>query len=192
MTTLTGYKKPYTGPKAKDTTARDLGTLLHKQIEYRLQGKEVENPLDELDRFDAFERAHKHWDIIENEKTVYTDKHEVAGTFDALYEDNRNGERILIDWKRIYKLYDESREKFTWQLNGYQYMINEDESMDRHEVDKRMLILMHPKVPGFRSFNIEAMEPTEIEELMALGKVAREVLKAREKAQAQAAVALWA
>lgn len=149
---------------ATNTTARDLGILLHAQIDARLKGMDVENPMRELNKFDAFLNARPTWKLIFNEKTVFSESTDIAGTFDALFEDEETDERILIDWKRILKLYPQSRERYSIQLNGYQKFIKEDLDI---EIDQRMLVLIHPCKATCTTYEIDEMN---IDHVLAMGK----------------------
>ena len=82
----------------------ELGTLVHRLIELKLQGEDVgvipEEAKGYVKSFERFWEASKHaWnlDTMELEKRLYCDSNKLTGAMDCIIEGG--GKTYLIDWK---------------------------------------------------------------------------------------------
>ena len=81
--------------------ARQRGTLMHRQIEWLLNGGSVDDPNPEIQQFlDLFpSMVEDGLTIYRTELSVYHRGLNVAGQIDALFRD-QDGHFVIIDWKR--------------------------------------------------------------------------------------------
>jgi hypothetical protein len=90
--------------------ARELGTLLHSNIQQQLVDGEVRGEkIDEFRHFEAF-IAGKDWHPLMVEEQVFCAEAGIAGTVDAVFE-QPNGDVVICDWKRAKKMKFDNR----WQ-----------------------------------------------------------------------------
>jgi hypothetical protein len=95
---------------ANSRRARELGSLLHRNIQQHLVEGEVRGELsEEFQYFEAF-MASRDWRPLMVEEQVCCPEIGIAGTVDAVFEDSR-GDVFICDWKRAKKMKLENR----WQ-----------------------------------------------------------------------------
>jgi hypothetical protein len=96
--------------EANSRKARELGTLLHHNIQqYLVDGEVLGERSDELPHFETF-IAGKDWRPLMVEERVCCPEAGIAGTIDAVFEDAR-GNLVICDWKRANKMKLDNR----WQ-----------------------------------------------------------------------------
>lgn len=89
--------------EAKGEEGRRLGTLLHQNIQDFLeQGVTGEDCSEEFDHFLKFFDT-KQWTPIFIEEKVFNLEYRIAGTIDAVFEDEQ-GQIVICDWKRAAKM----------------------------------------------------------------------------------------
>ena len=104
--------------------AADAGTAIHDWIEKKIKGEDQEIPEDEKVKngvlaFLQWTNENKiKW--LENEKIVYSKKHDFIGKLDAIAK--INGRKFLIDYKSSKGLYPE----FYLQTAAYQLAYEEE------------------------------------------------------------------
>ncbi len=120
--------------------ARELGTLLHSNIQQHLVDGDVSGERsDEFHHFEAFIAA-KDWRPLMVEEQVYCTEAGIAGTVDAVFEDSR-GDVVICDWKRAKKMKFDNRwqkakppiqhlddcdlSKYSLQLSLYRHLLRE-------------------------------------------------------------------
>jgi hypothetical protein len=125
---------------ANSRQARELGTLLHNNIQQQLVDGEVRGERsDEFQHFEAF-IAGKDWRPLMVEERVCCPEAGIAGTVDAVFEDP-DGDVIICDWKRAKKMKFDNRwqkakppiqhlddcdlSKYSLQLSLYRYLLRE-------------------------------------------------------------------
>jgi hypothetical protein len=125
---------------ANSRQARELGTLLHNNIQQQLVDGEVYGERsDEFQHFEAF-IAEKDWRPWMVEERVCCPEAGIAGTVDAVFEDP-SGDVIICDWKRAKKMKFDNRwqkakppiqhlddcdlSKYSLQLSLYRYLLRE-------------------------------------------------------------------
>ena len=88
--------------------ARELGSLLHSNIQQQLVDGEVRG--ERSDEFHHFEKfiAGREWRPLMVEQQVCCPKLGIAGTVDAVFEDPR-GDVVICDWKRAKKMKFDNR-----------------------------------------------------------------------------------
>ena len=126
--------------EANSRQARELGTLLHNNIQQQLVDGEVRGERsDELCHFEAF-IAEKDWHPLMVEERVCCPEAGIAGTVDAVFADPR-GDVIICDWKRAKKMKFDNRwqkakppiqhlddcdlSKYSLQLSLYRHLLRE-------------------------------------------------------------------
>jgi hypothetical protein len=96
--------------EANGRQAREMGTLLHNNIQQQLVDGEVSGERsDEFRHFEAF-IAGKSWRPLMVEEQVCCPDLGIAGTVDAVFEDSQ-GDIVICDWKRAKKMKYDNR----WQ-----------------------------------------------------------------------------
>ena len=125
---------------ANGQQARELGTLLHHNIQQHLVDGEVSGERsDEFHHFEAF-MAGKDWRPLMVEERACCTEVGIAGTVDAVFE-NPRGEVVICDWKRAKKMKFDNRwqkakppiqhlddcdlSKYSLQLSLYRYLLRE-------------------------------------------------------------------
>ena len=120
--------------------ARELGTLLHRNIQQQLVDGDVRGERsDELRHFEAF-IAGKDWRALMVEEQVCCTEVGIAGTIDAVFEDP-HGDVVICDWKRAKKMKFDNRwqkakppiqhlddcdlSKYSLQLSLYRHLLRE-------------------------------------------------------------------
>lgn len=89
--------------EARGQEARDLGTLLHANIQQYLREGDVRGERsDQFPHFEAFLRT-KYWRPLLVEERVHCLESGLAGTVDAVFED-QDGRVVICDWKRARKM----------------------------------------------------------------------------------------
>ena len=85
--------------------ARTRGTLMHREIEWLLNGGSVDDPSPEIQQFlDLFpSMVEDGLTIYRTELSVYHRALNVAGQIDALFRD-QDGHFVIVDWKRSPKI----------------------------------------------------------------------------------------
>jgi ATP-dependent exoDNAse (exonuclease V) beta subunit len=126
--------------EANSLQARELGSLLHSNIQQQLVDGEVRGELsDQFRHFEAF-IAGKDWRPLMVEEQVCCSEAGIAGTVDAVFEDAR-GDVVICDWKRAKKMKFDNRwrkakppiqhlddcdlSKYSLQLSLYRHLLRE-------------------------------------------------------------------
>jgi hypothetical protein len=125
---------------ANSRQARELGSLLHHNIQQQLVDGEVRGERsDELPHFEAF-IAGKEWRPLMVEAQVCCPEAGIAGTVDAVFENSR-GDVVICDWTRAKKMKFDNRwqkakppiqhlddcdlSKYSLQLSLYRHLLRE-------------------------------------------------------------------
>jgi ATP-dependent exoDNAse (exonuclease V) beta subunit len=135
----------------------------YKKYPYKLVSKSEK----EVKQFHNFIKDFKFLKFVESEVIVGDEDYEIAGTFDALYQNNK-GQYILIDWKTnkeldvrkkynkfkapFNDLYKDNISKFTLQLNFYQHLIERNTNM---KIYKKVVVWFHEKNANYKLINID-------------------------------------
>lgn len=122
-------KEALSAPYKTSDKAKVRGTTVHSIVEaYRKNGVEVKFETEEAEKTfggyrDAFLKWIKELDItiVENEKTVFSEKYGYAGTLDLLVRINGNKETTLVDVKTGKDIYPES----ALQVSAYRNALEE-------------------------------------------------------------------
>lgn len=83
------------------------GTFLHESIEKYLNHQDVDNTSIEFQQFLNFLKDHNDLTIYRSEWIIFSDLLKLTGSIDAIFQ-NKDGEFVLCDWKRVQVLYQES------------------------------------------------------------------------------------
>jgi len=161
--------------------AAEKGTFLHNQIEKYLKGKEFDSDLKEFDLFINFcnrEIKKRNLVFFDAEKMIYSNKYNVAGTIDCLFQKNENNEHVMLDWKRSKKLIikgngEPDRRGFQIEINGltdlnncsyfryslqqniYKYIIETEHSM---KISSMKLVVLHENYSDYYVVNVPEMK----------------------------------
>jgi hypothetical protein len=109
--------------------AAEKGTFLHNQIENFLKGTSYDSESKEFELFlDFYNNEIKKRNLIfsDAEKVILSNKHNVAGTIDCLFQKKSMDEYVMFDWKRSKKLIIDGRPR----IFGYGYALSELSSLD--------------------------------------------------------------
>lgn len=150
--------------------ACDLGTKLHKSIEFFYNDIPEENNTIEFQYFLKFNKDFEMLVPYRTEWEVYHEEANVAGSIDMLYE-NSDGSLSIYDWKRCKKIekYNEFEFGFDeldhlphtnfWhyslQLNTYKYIL---ESKYDKKVKEMCLVVMHPDNKTYQRFELPNLQ----------------------------------
>jgi hypothetical protein len=111
-------------PYAKSQEAKGRGTTVHSVIEaFKKTGVIIK---EMPDRFDGYTKAFYSWiwdnkvDLVEQEKTVVSEKYRYAGTLDILCKLNGSDDLIVVDAKtsKDGAVYDEAELQVTAYMNA--------------------------------------------------------------------------
>lgn len=118
--------------------AAEKGTYLHCQIENFLKGNEFDSNLKEFDLFLSFynnEIKKRNLIFFDAEKVVFSNKHNIAGTIDCLFQKNGCNEYVMLDWKRSKKLIIDERPR----IFGFGYALSELNNLDNSSYNRYCL-----------------------------------------------------
>ena len=106
--------------------AADIGTEIHEWVEKWIKGEKPEMPENEqvvngITAFLKYQKEHKPKWIL-SERLVYSKKHDVGGTMDAVAVIESEKALCPIDFKSSKAIYDEMR----FQVAGYQMKLEEE------------------------------------------------------------------
>jgi hypothetical protein len=159
--------------------SRDLGTLLHAQIEdYYLNGR-IHKDINtiEYSYFKNFARDHSYLNIHKTEARIFSIELDIAGSVDLIVN-NPDGTHSIIDWKRA-KNIDTSTQitKYTkfstvpelshiintnfnhycFQLNVYKYILEKEYG---YKILHMALLVFHPnnKSRNYEMYNVPHMD----------------------------------
>lgn len=163
----------------KGKEARELGTLMHKQIEdFFCKGEKPEKTSKEFEQFlnfwDNFTSCYGTFSHFASEWKIYSEK--IAGTIDfALFDEE--GKIFIIDWKRSREIkftnsYSKGKKPFSFlddcnyshyslQLNCYRAIL---EKYYNKEVLHMFLAVFHPERETYDFIEISRIE--EVEDLI--------------------------
>lgn len=144
---------PSSGLFKPGSSARDLGTQMHRDIERYLCG-EIDRPFELKPQFLRFLNTHIDpvWRFHASEQLVFNTHARIAGTVDALFVNKTTGKFMIVDWKRTRGLYAESMLKYQLQLNLYRHIIGAT------RVDMLALVILHPDNTDFHFVEVPFMD----------------------------------
>ena len=164
--------------KNREEAAR-MGTCLHKEIECFLKGEEYDGNSKEFDMFKEFYQeivVAKGFEFVKAEKRIRCEKHNIAGTVDALFKKPNKDEYLIVDWKRSKKLVvdghpkkfgygralselkhldNSSYYKYALQQNIYKYILENNYQMS---ISSMNLIVLHENFDKFYRINLVNMD----------------------------------
>lgn len=121
-------KEAMSAPYKKSDKAKSRGSSVHSIVEACKTGTEVKFELAETEKeLGGYRDAFLKWinelnvKVVENEKTVISEKYKYAGTLDLLVRINGNKELTLVDVKTGKDIYPES----FIQTSAYKYALKE-------------------------------------------------------------------
>lgn len=152
--------------------ARELGTLMHLNIENYYNGLPYTpgfTETREYELFQAYLADHKNYVPYRTEWTVYTKKHRLAGSIDMVYIDPKQpGKFILADWKRSKEIKFENRWEtglgplsdidncnywhYTLQLNVYRMILEKYYGL---EISEMFLVVLHPNFDTYKKYDVQ-------------------------------------
>ena len=162
--------------EADAKTSRDAGSALHEAISQDLRGRREGSDLPGIRHFSAFMQDHHSLDLYRTEWRIYDEDAMVAGTLDALFQDE-SGQLVLCDWTRSKKI----KRQNDWQ-NGLTLLSHLPDAnywhkavqlslyaailQDRYDcsVDRQYLVGLHPQQDSYQKFEL----PTLLDEASAL------------------------
>lgn len=118
--------------------AAEKGTYLHNQIECFLKKDKFDADSKEFDLFLEFynkEIKPRKLLFFDAERMIFSDKYNVAGTIDCLFQKNGKDEYVMLDWKRSKKLIIDGRPR----IFGYGYALSELSSLDNSSFNRYCL-----------------------------------------------------
>jgi hypothetical protein len=118
--------------------AAEKGTYLHSQIESYLKKINFDSESKEFKLFLEFyknEIKKRNLVFSDAEKMIFSNKHNIAGTIDCLFQKNNKDEYVMIDWKRSKKLIIDGRPR----VFGYGYALSELSSLDNSSYNRYCL-----------------------------------------------------
>lgn len=151
--------------------ASEKGTAIHNDIDHynklildpEYAGLKInrfinmDNPSWKL--YERFRAEHPEWRLVKTEWRLFDEDFKIAGTIDALFQ-NKQGEYILVDWKRCKKInreqsgYDYATpwpichllntnfHHYALQLNIYRYII---ETRYGLKISRMLIAILHPE-----------------------------------------------
>ena len=157
--------------KNNGSQSADLGTELHKDIEYFYNHCEVNNKSIEYKYFLKFNQANDHLTPYRTEWMIWDKTHRLAGSIDMIYE--LNGELVMFDWKRTkelekYSKYNKSSKtecishipdtkfwKYALQQNIYKYILESNYDVKIKEMN---LLVLHPTNNSYLTFKLPNLQ----------------------------------
>ena len=163
----------------------ELGTMVHTFCEQKLLDqpytikpvtKKQRNVIKTADR--AVEFLQQHFEFIDSEKIIFSEKYQIAGTIDLLMK--RNDTLYILDWKtnkkivtdnpyRKYGLYpiehlaDNNYTHYQLQLNLYKWLLLKEKYYDCN-IEMKLIYLMENK---FKVFPVNDLQ-NEIEDIVSV------------------------
>jgi ATP-dependent DNA helicase PIF1 len=156
--------------KWKDCTSK--GTNLHESIEKYLNNENVDNSSLEFQQFLNFMNDHKDkLSIFRTEWMIFSKILKLTGSVDALFQ-NKEGEFIIYDWKRIQALYQKSYDgktgyppfeniphcnfgQYSLQLNLYRVLL---EYFYGIKIKEMFLIILFPENSNYTKVKVDRMD----------------------------------
>ena len=152
-------------------TARDLGTLLHEDIEKYYNNLEVNNDTVEYEYFINFINDNKDLKIYRTEWYIFSEIHRITGSIDAVFE-NSDGTLSIYDWKRSkeisFKSFNNEKGKcpldtvinvnyyhYSLQLNLYKTIL---EKYYGKKIKDMFLIILHPNNLNYEKIKVLNMD----------------------------------
>ena len=133
-----GEQEALSAPYKKSDTAKSRGTTVHSIVEAYKHTKEHIETIPEAYR--GFAKAFYNWvkdndiEILEHERTVFSEKYEFAGTLDLLVRNRQSKNIFLIDVKTGKDIYPEA----FLQLSAYKEALREEQQT----VDEIAVVLL--------------------------------------------------
>lgn len=118
--------------------AAEKGTFLHSQIENFLKGDEFDPDSKEFGLFLNFynkEIKRRNLAFFDAEKRIFSNKYNVAGTIDCLFQKSGTAEYVMLDWKRSKKLIIDGRPR----IFGFGYALSELNNLDNSSYNRYCL-----------------------------------------------------
>lgn len=151
--------------------ARDLGTLLHEDIEKYYNEIEVINDTDEFKYFLNFVNDNKDIKIYRTEWFIFSELHRITGSIDAVFE-NDDGTLSIYDWKRSkdisFKSFNNQKGEhpldnvintnyyhYSLQLNLYKTIL---ERYYGKKIKDMFLIVLHPDNSNYEKIKVINMQ----------------------------------
>jgi len=151
--------------------ARDLGTLLHEDIENYYNEVKVINDTDEFKYFLNFVKDNKDIKIYRTEWFIFSELHRITGSIDAVFE-NDDGSLSIYDWKRSkdisFKSFNNEKGKhpldsvlntnyyhYSLQLNLYKTIL---ERYYGKKIKDMFLIVLHPDNSNYEKIKVINMQ----------------------------------
>ncbi len=142
--------------------AADLGSILHRDIEFFYNDISVKNTSEEFNFFLNFhKRVIKKMRPFRTEWRIFDEEHKIAGSIDMIYLDLDHS-LVLCDWKRSKKISRENKFQsgnpplnhladtnywhYSLQLNIYKYIIEKNYSF---KISNLILVFLHPKQSNY-------------------------------------------
>ena len=159
--------------------ASEKGTYLHSQIEKFLKGTDFDSESKEFKLFCDFynnEIEKRNLVFFDAEKMIFSNKYNVAGTIDCLFQKTNKDEYIMFDWKRSKKLIIDGRprifgygyalselstldnssyHRYCLQQNIYKHMIEAEYSM---KISSMKLVVLHENYPNYYIVDVPIMK----------------------------------
>jgi hypothetical protein len=159
--------------------AAEQGTLMHVEIEKFLKGEKYDANSKEFSMFKKFYEEiilAKGFEFVEAEKKILLEKHNIAGTVDALFKKPDREEYLIVDWKRSKKLVvdghpiifgygnatselshldNSSYYKYALQQNIYKYILEKEYNMP---ISSMNLIVLHENYDEYHRVPLIKME----------------------------------
>jgi hypothetical protein len=151
--------------------ARELGTLLHEDIENYYNNLIVNNESVEFQYFLNFVNDNKHLKIYRTEWFIFSELHRITGSIDAVFE-NDDSTLSIYDWKRskdisiksfnnetgkypLDNVLDANYYHYSLQLNLYKRIL---EKYYDKKIKEMFLVVLHPNNSNYEKINILNME----------------------------------
>lgn len=165
----------------KGKIASEMGSKLHEDIHFFLNGLDVTNESREFQHFLTFLEDHPDWTLIRSEMPVCSTEVGIGGCVDAVFLDGE-GKVILADWKRSSKAFgapayynktglaslshlpDNPLSRYSIQLNLYKYLI---ENSYGCAVDQMWIVQFNPNALSYTKHRVNNLQ-YDIEGVLSL------------------------
>lgn len=158
--------------KNKWNISTELGTKLHMSIELFYNNIISEIKSTDYQYFINFNEDHKHLTIYRTEWLIFSEKHKITGSIDAVFINNDDSSLSLYDWKRtkeikfigfnnetapepLNHLQECNYSHYSLQLNLYRTII---ERFYGFKVKEMFLVVFHPDNKNYKKIEIPRME----------------------------------
>jgi hypothetical protein len=156
--------------RAEWAKSRDSGVGLHAAIDSFYNGRPIDNNVQSTAEWKHFLRFNEYarqrgWRPMRSEWRIFAELLRLCGTLDMLFL-MKNGQVVLVDWKRISNATTAKRKHWSAQLRLYRYIL---QSCYGLKVVQMMVVLLHPDKDDYEIVMVAA-DDVQVDSIVAARK----------------------